>query len=76
MLAGSCSCPRAAIPSRARSTCSAPLLSIAALVTLVFGVIEAPEQGWTDPLILGCFGVAAVLAAAFVAWELHTPSRC
>jgi MFS family permease len=43
-------------------------LSISALVTLVSGVIEAPEQGWTDPLTLGCFGVAAVLAAAFVAW--------
>jgi EmrB/QacA subfamily drug resistance transporter len=47
-------------------------LSVTALVSLVYGVIEAPERGWTDPLILGCFGVAAVLAIAFVWWELHT----
>ena len=40
---------------------------------LVFGVIEAPERGWTDPLILGCFGAAALLAARFVVWELRTP---
>ena len=25
------------------------------LVSLVYGVIEAPERGWTSPLILGCF---------------------
>jgi EmrB/QacA subfamily drug resistance transporter len=44
-------------------------LSIAALVTLVYGIIQAPEHGWNDPLILGAFGVAAVLAVAFLWWE-------
>jgi EmrB/QacA subfamily drug resistance transporter len=44
-------------------------LSIAALVTLVYGIIQAPEDGWTDPLILGAFSVAAVLSAAFIWWE-------
>jgi EmrB/QacA subfamily drug resistance transporter len=44
-------------------------LSIAALVMLVYGIIQAPEDGWTDPLILGAFGVAAVLAVAFLWWE-------
>ena len=47
------------------------VLSVAALVSLVFAVIEAPDNGWTDPLILSCFGAAAVLAASFVAWELR-----
>jgi MFS transporter, DHA2 family, multidrug resistance protein len=47
-------------------------LSITALVSLVYGVIEAPEEGWTDPMILTCFAVAAVLASAFVWWELRT----
>ena len=47
-------------------------LSIAALVSLVYGIIEAPELGWTDPTILGCFGFAAVLGVAFVRWELRT----
>jgi EmrB/QacA subfamily drug resistance transporter len=44
-------------------------LSVAALVALVYGIIQAPEQGWTDPLILGAFSVAAVLSAAFIWWE-------
>jgi EmrB/QacA subfamily drug resistance transporter len=46
-------------------------LSIAALVTLVYGIIQAPEDGWTDPVILGAFGVAAVLSVAFIWWERH-----
>jgi EmrB/QacA subfamily drug resistance transporter len=49
-------------------------LSAAALGTLVYGLIEAPDKGWTDPLILGSFLTAAVLAVAFVRWELHTRS--
>jgi EmrB/QacA subfamily drug resistance transporter len=48
------------------------VLSVAALVALVYGVIEAPDEGWTSPMILGCFGAAVVLAAAFIKWELHT----
>jgi len=46
-------------------------LSITALVALVYGIIQAPEHGWTDPLILGAFAVAAVLAVAFIWWERH-----
>ena len=44
-------------------------LSIATLVTLVYGIIEASPRGWTDPLVLGCFAAAAVLGAVFVMWE-------
>jgi EmrB/QacA subfamily drug resistance transporter len=47
-------------------------LSIAALVGLVYGIIQAPEDGWTDPLVLGAFGIAAVLAVAFLWWERHS----
>jgi EmrB/QacA subfamily drug resistance transporter len=48
------------------------VLSVAALTTLVYGVIEAPELGWTDPRILGCFAAALGLGAAFVRWEMRT----
>lgn len=47
------------------------LLSIAGLVALLYGIIEVPIYGWTDPAILGSFGLAALLIAAFVAWELR-----
>jgi len=46
-------------------------LSIAALVTFVYPIIEAPGRGWTDTRVLACFGAAAVLLAAFARWELR-----
>jgi EmrB/QacA subfamily drug resistance transporter len=48
------------------------LLSIAGLTALVYGIIEAPENGWTDSITLSAFGIAAVLLVVFVAWELRT----
>ncbi len=45
-------------------------LSAASLGSLVYGLIEAPDRGWTDPLILGSFGAALALGVAFVRWEL------
>jgi EmrB/QacA subfamily drug resistance transporter len=48
-------------------------LSIATLVTLVYGIIEATPRGWTDPLVLGCFAAAALLAVVFIAWERRVP---
>jgi EmrB/QacA subfamily drug resistance transporter len=44
-------------------------LSITGLVALVYGVIEAPSEGWTDSTILAAFGGAAVLLTAFLLWE-------
>ena len=46
------------------------LLSIAALGTLVFGIIEGPEQGWGSGLVVGCFVAAAITATAFIGFEL------
>ena len=49
------------------------VLSIAAIGTLVFTIIEAPEWGWLSPATLGGFALAAVLLAAFIAVELRIP---
>ncbi len=48
------------------------VLSVVGLTSLLYGIIEAPEHGWTDPMILGCFAVATVVLAGFAAWENHT----
>ncbi len=47
-------------------------LSVAALCALVWGLIEAPERGWADPVILAAFGGGSALLAAFLAWERRT----
>ena len=44
----------------------------AALVALVYAVVEAPQQGWADGRTLGLLAVAAVLMAAFVAIEARS----
>jgi MFS transporter, DHA2 family, multidrug resistance protein len=45
--------------------------SIAAIVLLVYTVIEAPKEGWTSPRTLAGFVVSALLLAVFVRWELR-----
>ena len=44
----------------------------AALVALVYAVVEAPQQGWADGRTLGLLAVAAVLMAGFVAIEARS----
>jgi EmrB/QacA subfamily drug resistance transporter len=50
----------------------AAVLSITGLTALLYGIIEAPEQGWTHGTILLAFAVGAALLAAFFVWERHT----
>jgi EmrB/QacA subfamily drug resistance transporter len=47
------------------------VLSALGLSGLVYGIIEGPDRGWTDPVTLIAFTLACVLIAAFVAWELR-----
>jgi EmrB/QacA subfamily drug resistance transporter len=44
-------------------------LSIAGLTSIVWGLIEAPDRGWTDPAIIASFAAGSVIAAVFVWWE-------
>ena len=45
------------------------VLSIAALVSIVYALIEAPDRGWTAPLTLGIGALGFVLLGVFVWWE-------
>jgi len=45
------------------------LLSVIALVALVFGIIEGPEWGWASAGVIGSIVVAGVAGVAFVAYE-------
>lgn len=44
-------------------------LAILAILSLVWGLIEAPERGWTTWSTLASLSGAVVLLAGFVAWE-------
>ncbi|MGW2828705.1 MFS transporter [Streptomyces sp. NPDC001286] len=48
------------------------LLLTAALVALLFGIIEGPTYGWSSPRILGVFAAGALLVAAFARHALRS----
>ena len=47
------------------------LLSLVTVAALVFGIIEAPDRGWTDPVTVGTLALGLVAGALFVWWELR-----
>ena len=47
------------------------VLVITLLSSLTYGIIEAPSRGWSSPLIVGAFAVAAVSLVALL--SLGTP---
>lgn len=49
------------------------LLSIAGLMVLLYGIIEAPNNGWSDPEVVAPFLLGIGLLAAFAWWESTTP---
>lgn len=48
-------------------------VSVAALGTLTYTIIEAPEHGWTSAATLAGFATAAALVAVFVVVERRAP---
>jgi EmrB/QacA subfamily drug resistance transporter len=63
--------PESRDPSGARVDVAGGVLSTAGLVAFVYGIIEAPDKGWGNGLVLGCLGLGVVLLAAFAAWQLR-----
>ena len=50
------------------------LLLTAALSCVVFGAIEGPERGWTDPVTVAVFGAGAVAGVLWLLWSLRIAS--
>jgi EmrB/QacA subfamily drug resistance transporter len=72
LVAGMFLIPTSKDPAAPKLDPVAAVLSIAGLTALLFGIIEAPEDGWTNGTILLAFAIGALLLAAFFAWERHT----
>ncbi|GAA3388081.1 DHA2 family efflux MFS transporter permease subunit [Cryptosporangium minutisporangium] len=63
--------PESKDPRPPRADLPGAVLSTAGLVGLVYGIVEAPGRGWTDPLVLGMSAAGIGLLAGFVVWELR-----
>lgn len=62
--------PESRDPSPRRPDVLGAVLSTAGLTSLVYGVIEAPARGWSDPMTVGAITAGLAVLGAFVAWEL------
>ena len=69
LLAGRTIVPESRDPRPRRLDLAGCALSMGALTTLVWGIIEAPARGWADPVVLAAFVAAAVLLGGFAVWE-------
>lgn len=49
------------------------VLGSGALLAATYGLIEANQKGWTDPIIIASLVAAAVLLGLFLGWELRSP---
>ena len=47
------------------------VVSVGALAALVYGIIEGPELGWSDPRTLGALTAGVLGLVFFVVWELR-----
>ena len=46
--------------------------SILGLTGVLYGIIEAPSRGFTNPAVAGTFAAGLAVLAVFVVWELRT----
>ncbi|MEA2505889.1 MAG: hypothetical protein QOH48_507 [Actinomycetota bacterium] len=64
--------PESKDPEARRLDPGGALLSIAGLSALLYAIIEAPTRGWTSGTTLSFFGLAVVLIASFMWWEIRS----
>jgi EmrB/QacA subfamily drug resistance transporter len=72
LLLGAFVVPKSRDPKQSRLDPIGALLSIIGLATLLFGIIEGPEKGWTSDIVVAAFAIAAVALIGFVRWEQHS----
>src|ERR1022692_450861 len=72
MAVGAVVLPESSDPRAGRVDTVGTLLGVSALAALVFAIINGETADFTAPGVLALFGVSAVAAIAFMAWERHT----
>jgi len=63
--------PESRDPSPRRPDIGGAALSTIGLTSLVYGVIEAPTRGWSDPVTVGAITAGLLVLAGFTSWELR-----
>jgi EmrB/QacA subfamily drug resistance transporter len=69
MVLGTFLVPRSKDPDEARLDPVGAGLSIVGISSLVYGLIQAPDKGWSSPQTLAAFAIGIVVLVVFVLWE-------
>jgi EmrB/QacA subfamily drug resistance transporter len=72
LVAGRFLVPKSKDPEQGKLDPVGAALSIVGIVAFVYGLIEAPDKGWTSQATVGAFGLAIVVLTVFALWEAHT----
>ena len=64
--------PESRDPAPHKLDIAGAVLSTAALSTLIYAIIEAPERGWFAPIVVGAFAASLVLGVVFTVYELRS----
>ncbi len=72
LLAGLVLVPESSDPDPAPIDFPGAILSIAAVTTLVYFIIEAPGHGWTSAFVISGLVAGLVLIGGFIWWEIKT----
>ena len=64
--------PKSRDPKQTRLDPFGAVLSIVGLATLLFGIIEGPDKGWSSDIVVASFVIAAIALIGFVRWEQHS----
>jgi EmrB/QacA subfamily drug resistance transporter len=65
--------PETRDPASPRVDAVSTALTTTGLAALIYAIIEAPDRGWADALVLAMFAVAGVLLTALVLCERRRP---
>lgn len=71
LVAGRFLLPSSSDPHAPRLDLVGAALSVAGLVAVLWGIIEAPVKGWSDPMVIVPLIGGLVVLALFVVWELR-----
>lgn len=72
ILAGMSLLPNSADPKEAKLDPVGSVLAVIALTLVLYGIIEAPEHGWTAAITLATLAAGLVFLGLFAGWERHT----
>lgn len=72
LVAGTILLPNSSDPAEATLDPLGVLLAVGTVGFLLYGIIEAPTNGWLSPITIATVIVGLVIATGFVVWELRT----